>query len=188
LTRLARVAYDPRVHARASDAAKSMRAGRRSKRSRCLAALALALWWGGCETRDNGFAGSIDLGDDIIAPDVALDEETFVCRIQPEVLTRHSCASGMSGESGSCHDSRSALRLLATDEPPPCDANGEIIRSVPDAYTRNFEALRFTVQADPESSPLYLRPTGRAAHPRRVFGTDDDAAELIAEWIAQGAQ
>jgi hypothetical protein len=165
-----------------------MRDGLRSWRSRRLAALALALCSGACEARDNGFIGSVDLGDDIIAPDVALDEETFVCRIQPDVLTRHSCASGMSGESGGCHDSRSALRLIATDEAPPCNDDGEIIDVVPDAYARNLEALRFTVQADPESSPLYLRPTGRAAHPRRIFDTSDDAAELIAEWIAQGAQ
>lgn len=141
-----------------------------------------------CSTQDNGFVGSVDLGDDVIAPEVSLDEETFVCRIQPEVLTRHSCATGMSGEAGGCHDTRSALRLLPTDEAPPCNANDEIIRDVPEAYTRNFEAIRFTVQADPENSPLYLRPTGRAAHPRRIFDTSDDAAELIAEWIAQGAQ
>jgi hypothetical protein len=188
LTRLAGVAYDPRVRARRSNAANSMRGSLRWTRAPLPAALALALCCAGCETRENGFVGSIDLGDDIIAPDVALDEETFVCRIQPEVLTRHSCATGMDGELGGCHDSRSALRLLATDEPPPCNAEGEIIDTVPDAYARNLEAIRFTVQADPESSPLYLRPIGRAAHPRRIFDSDDAAAELIAEWIAQGAQ
>ena len=137
---------------------------------------------------DNGFAGSIDLGADVVPPEVVLDEEIFVCVIQPEVLTRHSCATGMGDESGSCHSSRSALRLVDAPEEPPCNAENQVIGSVPESYMSNFEAVRFAVQADPESSPLYLRPTGRAAHPRRIFGADDPAAELIASWIAQGTQ
>ena len=140
-------------------------------------------------TSDNGFVGSVDLGSDIVPPEVVLDEETFVCVIQPEVLTRHSCATGMNGESGSCHTSRSALRLVdASDDDPPCNAENQVVGPVPESYMRNFEAVRFAVQADPESSPLYLRPTGRAAHPRVIFGADDPAAELIADWIAQGTQ
>jgi len=136
---------------------------------------------------DNGFVGSVDLGSDVVPPEVVLDEETFVCVIQPEVLTRHSCASG-EGESGSCHASRSALRLVDAPEEPPCNGENQVIGSVPESYMRNFEAVRFAVQADPESSPLYLRPTGRAAHPRVIFGADDPAAELIASWIAQGTR
>ena len=139
-------------------------------------------------TSDNGFIGSVDLGNDIIAPDIVLDEETFVCRIQPEILTRHSCARGMSGEGGSCHDSRSALRLLHVEQESPCNADDEVIGPVPDGYLRNFEAVRLVVQADPESSPLYLRPIGRAAHPRTIYDASDPAAELIAAWIAQGAR
>jgi hypothetical protein len=140
------------------------------------------------DTSENGFVGSIDLGSDIVPPEVVLDEETFVCVIQPEVLTRHMCASGMNGESGGCHSSRSALRLVNAPEDPPCNAENQVVGPVPESYMRNFEAVRFAVQADPESSPLYLRPTGRAAHPRVIFGADDPAAELIASWIAQGTQ
>lgn len=145
---------------------------------------ALAL---GCG-EDNGFVGSIDLGSDVVPPEVVLDEETFVCVIQPEVLTRHSCAGGMAGEAGSCHASRSALRLLDAPEDAPCNAQDQVVGPVPESYMRNFEAVRFAVQADPESSPLYLRPIGRAAHPRVIFGADDPAAERIAAWIAQGAR
>jgi hypothetical protein len=152
-----------------------------------LAAVMLACACG--STADNGFVGSIDLGSDIVPPEVVLDEETFVCVIQPEVLTRHSCATGMSGEAGSCHTSRSALRLIdASEDDAPCNAENQVIGMVPDSYMRNFEAVRFAVQADPENSPLYLRPTGRAAHPRVIFGADDPAAELIADWISQGTQ
>jgi hypothetical protein len=154
-------------------------------------AIATGVAISGCaNTGDNGFVGSIDLGSDVVPPEVILDEETFICVIQPEVLTRYSCATGMNGESGGCHNSRSALRLVDAPEPdyPLCNAENQVIGPVPDSYMRNFEAVRFAVQADPESSPLYLRPIGRAAHPRVIFPAADPAAELIASWIAQGTQ
>jgi hypothetical protein len=144
----------------------------------------LSLLFGGCATDDNGVLGTVDLGDDFVAPDLQLDEDFFYCRIQPEVLTEHSCATGASGEGGSCHDSRSALRLLDTDAPPPCDADGFVVDSVPDAYAQNLEAVRFSVQSDALTSPLYLRPINRASHPREIFDSNDPAADLILEWIA----
>ena len=134
--------------------------------------------------RDNGFVGSVDLGDDVVGPDLQLDDAFFYCRIQPEVLTRHSCAQGESGEQGNCHEARSALRLLATDDPPPCDDAGFVVDDVPDAYAKNLDAVRFSVQSDALTSPLYLRPLNRASHPRRIFGEKDAAAGLIVEWIS----
>jgi hypothetical protein len=134
--------------------------------------------------RENGVLGSVDLGDDFVAPQLQLDEAFFYCRIQPDVLTKHSCATGGNGEQGRCHDSHSALRLLATDAPAPCDKHGAVVGPVPDAYKANLEAVRFSVQSDPLSSPLYLRPLNRASHPRMVFGENDPAAQLIVEWIA----
>jgi hypothetical protein len=131
--------------------------------------------------------GSVDLGDDFVAPELQLDEDFFYCRIQPEVLTRHSCATGEDGESGGCHDSRSALRLAATDIEATC-AGGAAVGEVPDAVQANFEAVRFSVQSDPLTSPLYLRPLGRASHPRAIFNEDDAAAELIVEWISGASQ
>jgi hypothetical protein len=133
---------------------------------------------------ENGVVGTVDLGDDFVAPQLQLDEAFFFCRIQPEVLTMHSCAGGDVGEAGGCHDSRSALRLLATDAPPPCDGSGNVTAPVPDAYRENLEAASFSVQSDPFTSPLYLRPLNRASHPRAIFGPDDAAAKLIEEWIA----
>jgi hypothetical protein len=132
----------------------------------------------------NGVVGTVDLGDDFVAPDLQLDEEFFFCRIQPEVFTRHSCAGGEVGEAGGCHDSRSAMRLVQTDAPAPCDANGKVVAPVPDAYRANLDAARFGVQSDPLSSPLYLRPLNRASHPRAIFAADDPAAQLIEAWIA----
>jgi hypothetical protein len=132
--------------------------------------------------------GSVDLGDDFVAPDLQLDESFFYCRIQPEVLNKYSCAGGAQGERGSCHDSRSALRLMASDEPAPCNKDGAVVGQVPDAYKANFEAVRFSVQSDPLSSPLYLRPLNRASHPRTIFSENDQAAKLIVQWIAGAAK
>lgn len=132
--------------------------------------------------------GTVDLGDDFVAPELQLDADFFYCHIQPDVLSKHSCASGDAGDNGGCHDSHSALRLLATDAPSPCDADGVVVSAIPEAYEANFEAVRFSVQSNPLDSPLYLRPLGRASHPRVIFPDDDPAAELIVEWISGAAQ
>ena len=126
------------------------------------------------------------MGDDFVAPDLQLDSDFFFCRIQPDVLTKHSCATGASGEMGSCHDSRSALRLIATDAPAPCDDQGAVVDQIPDAYQMNLDAVRFAVQSDPLTSPLYLRPLNRSSHPRAIFDENDAAAKLIVEWISGG--
>ena len=137
---------------------------------------------------ENGVLGTVDLGDDFVAPELQLNAAFFYCRVQPEVLTRHACARGAATDTGGCHDSRSALRLIATDEAPPCDGAGNLISAVPDAYRANFEAASFSVQADPFNSPLYLRPLNRASHPRAIFDENDPAAMLIAEWISGAAR
>ena len=100
------------------------------------------------------------------------------------MLTRKGCATGAAGEEGSCHDTRSALRLIATDAPAPCDADGNVVDAIPDAYSRNLDAVRFSVQSDPLTSPLYLRPLGRASHPRVVIDEGDPEADLLVRWIS----
>jgi hypothetical protein len=135
----------------------------------------------------NGFTGTVDPGDNFVAPDLTLDEHFFFCRIEPEVLQKHSCASGSSGEQGTCHDSRSALRLQASTDAAPCDNAGRLVAPAPDSYREDLEAIQYFVQTDPLSSPLYLRPTNQSSHPRRIFDASDPAARLIAEWISAGA-
>jgi hypothetical protein len=143
---------------------------------------------GACSgTRDSGFVGTVDLGDNFVAPDLALDEDFFYCRIEPEVIQQFGCAAGNSGERGQCHDSRSALQLIDTSETVTC-SNGRVTGAVPDAFLANYEAARFFVQTDPLTSPLYLRPTNQASHPRRIFAPSDPAARLITEWITAGAR
>jgi hypothetical protein len=132
--------------------------------------------------------GTVDLGDNFVAPPVQLDEDFFYCEIQPNVLTEHSCAAGGSGESGMCHSARSALRLVDIDAPdlPLCDEEGRVLDPIPLDATNNLDAIRFTVQGSALSSPLYLRPINRASHPRRIFDENDPAAMLIIDWISQG--
>ena len=136
----------------------------------------------------NGVSGTVDPGDNLVAPDLPLDEDFFYCRIEPEVIQQHNCATGDSGESGHCHDSRSALRLIASSDPAPCDSSGRVNGKVPDAFASNLEAVRFFVQADPLTSPFYLRPLNEASHPRQIFNDQDPAAKLIEEWMSAGAK
>jgi hypothetical protein len=147
------------------------------------ASLALCTALAGC--------GTVDLGDDIVPPDVQLDEDFFHCEIQPNVLTANSCATGGRGEMGSCHADRSALRLTVLgpmDPRPNCTEDGVISGGdVSAGSIENLEAVRFTVQSDALSSPFYRRPTGLDSHPRVIFGEDDPAAALIVEWISRGS-
>jgi hypothetical protein len=136
----------------------------------------------------NGLTGTVDPGDNLIAPELPLDEDFFYCRIEPEVIQRFSCAGGASTDSGGCHSSRSALRLMDSGEAAPCDGAGRVNAAVPGAFAANLEAVRFFVQADPLTSPFYLRPINQASHPRQIFDAQNSAAKLIEEWISAGAR
>jgi hypothetical protein len=146
----------------------------------CLGVLSLS---GGC--------GTVDLGDNIVPPDLQVDEDFFYCEIQPNVLQAKSCAGGAAGEAGSCHTARSALRLIDTSDPPPTCEDGMVVGGDLSAdYIANYEAVRFTVQSDPLSSPFYRRPTGLDSHPRVIFPPDpvgDPCARMIVDWIDRGA-
>lgn len=144
-------------------------------------ALLGALVWAGC--------GTVEAGDNFVPPDLMLDEDFFYCRIQPEVITMHSCASGGSGEAGQCHAARSALRLSAAAEmeSAPCE-DGRVVGPVPASFQDNLDRVRISVQSDPGSSLFYRRPLQLdGAHPRQIFPEDSPAAMLIAEWINMGA-
>jgi hypothetical protein len=131
---------------------------------------------------------TVDLGDNVPAPDLQLDEDFFYCRIQPEIISVQTCASGASGEGGMCHSEMTSLRLnpaAETDPPPPCDGD-RVTGAIPASYTENFQAVQFTVQSDPLSSPFYRRPVGLDSHPRIIFPEGSPEADLIVEWIAAG--
>lgn len=141
--------------------------------------LALALIVSGC--------GTVDLGDNFVPPDLMLDEDFFFCRIQPEVLSRQSCASGTAADAGGCHSARSSLRLDPMAEMDSVTCDGDVLIGLPPAsYEFNLEAIRFTVQSDPASSPLYRRPLNQDSHPRQIFDASSAEADLISTWILMG--
>jgi hypothetical protein len=145
-----------------------------------------ATWLAACGTVLLGGCGTVDLGDDIVPPDLQLDEDFFHCEIQPNVLTAKRCAGGDAGEEGSCHADRSALRLQDVPTMPMCEDGVVVGGEIPAESLANYQAVRFTVQSDVLSSPLYRRPTGMDSHPRMIFDTNDDCALLITEWIQRG--
>jgi hypothetical protein len=132
--------------------------------------------------------GTVDVGDNIVPPDLDIDEDFYYCVVQPQVVSAHRCASGGVGEMGMCHTQRSAMRLSADAEtatPPNC-ASDRVVDpgSVPDSYRENLDVVRVFVQSDALSSPFYLRPVGLQSHPRTIFATTDPAAETIVRWLS----
>ncbi len=74
---------------------------------------------------------------------------------------------------------------MAEMETATCD--GDVLVGLPPAsYEANLEAIRFTVQSDPSSSPLYRRPLNLDSHPRQIFDASSAEADLIAGWILMG--
>ena len=125
---------------------------------------------------------TVDLGDHPEAPELALDEQFFHCQIQPNVLTAHGCASGGPADSGGCHGSRSALRLVEVPSAPVCQADRVV--GAPSAESIvNLERVRTSVGIDADSSPLYRRPIGLDSHPRAIFPPDSEAAVLLRSWL-----
>lgn len=132
--------------------------------------------------------GTVDLGDNFVPPDPMIDEDFFYCRIHPEILNVHSCASGAAGEGGGCHSAQSALRLdpAAESEPTPACEGDALIGTPPDSWQRNLENVRFTVRNDPTSSPFWRRPIGEDSHPRVIFEEGSMESDLIITWILSG--
>jgi hypothetical protein len=128
---------------------------------------------------------TVDLGDNVEAPDLDVDEDFFHCEIQPKVLTEYGCASGAAGEEGGCHSARSALRLLEVSTPARC-RDDRAIGAVPQESQTNLERIRSEIGSDAESSPFYRRPLGLDSHPRQIFTEDSAPAALIRRWLDRG--
>lgn len=128
----------------------------------------------------------MDLGDHFEAPDLALDADFFYCVVQPEVIGEYRCATGAASDGGGCHSQKSALRLVEVDETARCK-DGRVLGSPPANAQVNFERVQPTVGVDPASSPFYVRPLGRASHPRAIFDEDSEPAQILRDWLGQGA-
>jgi hypothetical protein len=131
-------------------------------------------------------ADTVDLGDNPEPSNIMIDEDFFYCRIQPDVITAQRCAEGGAGDSGGCHLSQSALRLVTVPSEPRCQAN-RVIGAPPAEAQVNLERVRATLGVDAEASPFYRRPLGLDSHPRMIFAENSPEAELIRMWLTQGA-
>jgi hypothetical protein len=131
-------------------------------------------------------ADTVDLGDNFEAPDFALDEDFFHCVIQPEVITKFKCAAGAAGDGDGCHAARSALRLVEATDKPRC-RDDRVVGAPPSASVVNLERVRVTVAGEAARSPFYRRPLGLDSHPRKIFDEGSAGADLIRQWINQGA-
>lgn len=130
-------------------------------------------------------ADTVDLGDHFDAPEIALDTDFFHCEIQPNVLSRSSCAEGGSGEGGSCHTQKSALRLVVVQAPARCQ-DGRVVGAPPAESEVNLERVRAAIGPEAEASPLYRRPVGLDSHPRVIFDERSPEADLLRQWLNGG--
>lgn len=136
--------------------------------------LVLGLLGAGCTT--------VPLGDNFTQGEVAVSDDFFYCRVQPDVITGYGCSEGAAGEAGECHSSKSALRLRSVPTPVACD-DGLVTGMISADERANFEASRSQVSGTSSSSPLLLRPIGVQSHPRIVFAPGDPPADVLRMWI-----
>ncbi len=52
----------------------------------------------------------------------------------------------------------------------------------PQAAQGNYQSAQAQMRRDPDLAPLFLRPTGGAAHPREIFAANSADADVIREW------
>lgn len=135
-----------------------------------------------------GACGVVDLGDNIVPPNVRVDEDRFYCEIAPQILAAHSCASGGTAEcSGtSCHASTSSFRLHRGVTLPHCEG-GVPTETIDPALRDDYRAVTLFLGSDSASSPFWRRPVHRDSHPCSVFSEMSPESELIADWIESGA-
>lgn len=144
-------------------------------------AVAFALTCAGC--------GTVDPGSDFQFAEVTYDQDYFYCRVEP-VLFENKCGPGDPGKgdaAGGCHFNVTSflLRDYSPRVSASCRGNRPTM-GIPDAAQSNFQAAQRYMSPDPERAELLNRPTGQSrAHPRRIFATDSNAAEVIRQWATR---
>ena len=126
---------------------------------------------------------TVDLGDNFTQGEVAVNDDFFYCRVQPEVISAFSCSEGAAGEGGQCHGDMSAMRLRTIPTLVACDVDGVVSGTISPEERTNFEASRAQVSGTSSNSPLLLRPIGLQSHPRVIFAPGDPPADILRMWI-----
>jgi hypothetical protein len=138
---------------------------------------------GGCST--------VELGDSLPIAQVVYDEDFFYCQVQPGVLVAQSCSSGdpTKGDSG-CHASATTFRVLALGptDMVTCDANGKHTGNVPQLSQSNYGNAAAEMNPNAETAPLFTHPTQKTPHPRQIFDTSSNEAEIIRQWAQHSSR
>lgn len=145
-----------------------------------LVGAAVAMSLGGC--------GIVDLGDNIVPPNVRVDEDRFYCEIAPQIIQAHSCATGGTAEctGTGCHASTSSFRLSRTVTLPRCE-DGVPVDPIDPMLADDYRAVTLFLGSDSAASPFWRRPVRADSHPCSVFSQTSPESELIADWIESGA-
>jgi len=150
-----------------------------------VASLALGLALGpGCTT--------VDPGPNFVVPDENFDADFFFCRVEPELLFAKKCGPGdpAAGDAAnSCHFNSSAVSGMAIANHAPIDCvDGRPVNRAQigagSAAQGNLQATSLVMSRDPQTAPLFLRPTGQN-HPRAIFAPNDPVVEVIRQWAAK---
>jgi hypothetical protein len=132
---------------------------------------------------------TVDPGADFAVADVVFDAGYYYCKVEP-ILVLQRCGPGdpAQGEAANgCHASVTSFRL--TDYMPPvsmsCGGTVVPMAGIPQAAQQNYQGAQARMRRDPDSSPLLLRPTGKAQHPRVIFDLTSPEADVIRQWATQ---
>jgi hypothetical protein len=136
--------------------------------------------------------GTVDPGQDFNLADVVYDENYYYCKVEP-MLFAQSCGPGAPGDGkGACHFDVSSYRLTDYDIGGGIKLVGESCAGsnvpgvlVPPQAKTNYSASQAKMQLDPSLAPLLNRPTGKAAHPRKIFDSKSPEADIIRDWATK---
>jgi len=160
-----------------------MRAGALNRPRRASLTLALALAWG-CST--------VEPGADPQIAQVVYDEDFFYCQVQPNVLVAQSCSAGDPSKdmSGGCHASVTHFRVLplGPSDVVTCDANGKHTGNVSQTAFSNYSSASSEMTPNAETAPLLTHPTQKTAHPRVIFDSSSNEAEIIRQWAQHSSR
>lgn len=139
----------------------------------------------GCET--------IEPGPDFQQAEVVFDENFYYCRVEP-VLFNSGCGPGDPAQGDAmngCHFNVTTFRLTdyrAGGTPLVAEScgNGIIPGATPPVGAQaNYQSAQLSMRRDPDTAPLFLRPTEMAEHPRQIFPPGTPEADVIREWATR---
>lgn len=136
-----------------------------------------------CSLFTGSACSTVEPGQDFQIADIVFDEDFYYCSVEP-VLFASSCGSGSGSDpSGGCHYNVTNFRL--TDYTPrlgdSCQ-NGSPTQLPGEEARNNYSRAQSQMRRDPDLAPLFNRPTGTAAHPRRIFEPNSPEALVIRDW------